>query len=140
MSYRALALSLPLTAVLALPAAAGDPPGKPSEATLANYAAKCQACHMPDGNAALEPMNFADGKWIHGSDKAEVIKIISEGAPGTAMLPFSAQLSPAEIADLATYVRSFDKTLAAEKAKPAGKPAAKPAAKPKAAGKPKTAG
>jgi len=29
------------------------------------------------------------------------------------MLPFKAQLTPAEIADLAAYVRSFDKSLKA---------------------------
>jgi mono/diheme cytochrome c family protein len=83
---------------------------KPSEATLELYKAKCQQCHMADGNSPLEPLNFADGKWIHG-DKVEVIaKVISEGAPGTAMLPFTSQLTPEEIQALARYVRSFDKT------------------------------
>src|SRR5437899_9002299 len=83
---------------------------KPSEATLELYKAKCQQCHMADGNSPLEPLNFADGKWIHGDKVEDVAKIISEGAPGTAMLPFKSQLTPEEIQALARYVRSFDKT------------------------------
>ena len=56
-------------------------------------------------------MNFADGKWVHGSKLAEVAKVISEGVAGTAMLPFKAQLSPEQVAALAAYVRAFDKSL-----------------------------
>lgn len=104
---------------------------KPSEATLDLYKAKCQQCHMADGNSPLEPLNFVDGKWIHGDKVDDLAKIISEGAPGTAMLPFKCQLTPEEIQGLARYVRSFDKTPvkdvkasgAAKKAKPAPKTA-----------------
>jgi mono/diheme cytochrome c family protein len=99
---------------------------KPSEATLELYKAKCQQCHMADGNSPLEPLNFADGKWIHGDKVEDIAKIISEGAPGTAMLPFKSQLTPEEIQALARYVRAFDKTPVKEsggekKAKPAPK-------------------
>ena len=104
---------------------------KPSEATLELYKAKCQQCHMADGNSPLEPLNFADGKWIHGDKIEDIAKIIAEGAPGTAMLPFKSQLTPEEIQALARYVRSFDPTPlkdvktsgAAKKAKPAPKSA-----------------
>jgi cytochrome c oxidase cbb3-type subunit 3 len=92
---------------------------KPSEATLELYKAKCQQCHMADGNSPLEPLNFADGKWIHGDKIEDIAKIISEGAPGTAMLPFNSQLTPEEIQALARYVRSFDKTPVKE-VKPSG--------------------
>ena len=111
---------------------------KPSEATLELYKAKCQQCHMADGNSPLEPLNFADGKWIHGDKVEDIAKIISEGAPGTAMLPFQSQLTPEEIHALARYVRSFDKTPVkesegAKKAKPtaAKTPTGKPAQTPK---------
>ena len=87
-----------------------------SPATIEIYKTKCQSCHMPDGEAPLEMMNLADPNWKHGSTPAAIAKVISEGVPNTAMLPFSAQLTPAEIKALAAYVRSFDKTL-----KPAGK-------------------
>ncbi len=97
---------------------------KPSEATLDLYKAKCQQCHMADGNSPLEPLNFADGKWTHGDKVEDIAKVISEGAQGTAMLPFKSQLTPEEIQALARYVRSFDKTPlkesgGAKKAKPA---------------------
>ena len=110
---------------------------KPSEATLELYRAKCQQCHMADGNSPLEPLNFTDGKWIHGDKVEDLAKIISEGAPGTAMLPFQSQLTPEEIQALARYVRSFDKTPVkesggAKKAKPtAAKAPTKPAKTPK---------
>src|SRR2546427_3293269 len=114
---------------------------KPSEATLELYKAKCQQCHMADGNSPLEPLNFADGKWIHGDKVEDIAKVISEGAPGTAMLPFKSQLTPEEIQALARYVRSFDPAPvkdvkasgAVKKAKPtaAKTPTGKPAKTPK---------
>jgi mono/diheme cytochrome c family protein len=96
---------------------------KPTEDTIAVYKAKCQVCHMADGNSPLEPLNFIDGKWIHGDRIEDIAKVIGEGAPGTAMLPFKSQLTPEEIQALARYVRSFDKTPVkasggAKKAKP----------------------
>ncbi len=79
------------------------------------YRARCQQCHMADGNSPLEPMNFTDAKWIHGSKRVEVAKVISEGVPGTAMLAFKSQLTPEEVEALASYVRAFDKSLKPEK-------------------------
>jgi cytochrome c oxidase cbb3-type subunit 3 len=108
-------LLLSLTLLGAAAAAAGDAPAKPSAETLELYETRCQSCHMADGNSPLEPLNFTDAKWIHGSKPEQVAKVIAEGAEGTAMLPFKEQLTAAQIAELAAYVRSFDKTL-----KPAG--------------------
>jgi len=117
--YRRLALRRRLLFAIAscvaaaVTAAAADGKGDtaPSEATLDLYRSKCQQCHMADGDSPIEPMNFTDGKWLHGSKPEAVAKVITEGVPATAMLPFKAQLTPAEIADLAAYVRSFDKSL-----------------------------
>ncbi len=75
------------------------------------YKAKCQVCHMADGKSPLAPMDLTDGKWIHGSNPAQVAKVISEGAPGTAMLAFKDLLTAKQISDLAAYVRAFDKSL-----------------------------
>jgi mono/diheme cytochrome c family protein len=103
--------------ILAGPALAADaPPAKAPAVDAAElYKARCQACHMAEGNSPIEDMNFVDGKWKHGSKPAEVIATITEGAPGTAMLPFKEQLTPAEIKALAAYVRAFDKSLAPAK-------------------------
>jgi len=108
---------------------------KPSEATLDLYKAKCQQCHMADGNSPLEPLNFVDGKWTHGDKIEDLIKVIGEGVPGTAMLPFKSQFTPEEIVGLAHYVRSFDKTpvkaSGGTKTKPAGKASDGKTAKPR---------
>lgn len=66
---------------------------------------------MADGDAAIEPMNLADGKWRHGSSVKEIAAVIREGVPGTAMMPFKSRFSEAEILALARYVRQFDKSL-----------------------------
>ena len=76
------------------------------------YRTHCQVCHMVDGNSPLEPMNFADGVWKHGSTPAQVAAIITNGAPGTAMLPFKDKVTPAQVRALAAYVRAFDPKLA----------------------------
>jgi len=60
-------------------------------------------------------MNFANGNWKHGTKVADMVKVINEGVPGTAMVAFKEQLSAAEVDALARYVRSFDKKLKPEK-------------------------
>ncbi|MEO5824110.1 MAG: c-type cytochrome [Vicinamibacteraceae bacterium] len=110
----ALALAF---AVIATPAAqAADGAGKPAAAVKVDgkalYEAKCQACHMADGNSQIMPnMSFADGIWKHGATLKAVQTTITNGVTGTAMVAFKEQLAPAEIAALAKFVRKFDKKL-----------------------------
>ena len=89
------------------------------------YKANCVMCHMPDGNAAIPNMNFVDGKWLHGSTPAQLAKVITNGVPGTAMMPFKTRFSEKEILALAKFVRQFDKKL------PAGAGPSTKTAKPK---------
>jgi mono/diheme cytochrome c family protein len=72
---------------------------------------------MADGNSPLEPLNFVDGKWTHGSKPEDVQRVITDGVTGSAMLPFKGQLTPEQVAQLAAYVRSFDKSLKPVKAR-----------------------
>jgi mono/diheme cytochrome c family protein len=103
--------------LMATPAAqAGGATAKPAAGAkvdaLEVYQQKCQACHMADGNSQIMPnMSFADGVWKHGSTVKAVTTTITNGVPGTAMVAFKEQLSPAEIAALARFVRKFDKKL-----------------------------
>jgi mono/diheme cytochrome c family protein len=86
----------------------------PRAKALELYTANCQPCHGPDGVApeAMKQQSFAGrGTWKHGSRPQDVVKTITEGVPGTPMLPFKGRLEPNEIAALASLVRSFDKTL-----------------------------
>jgi mono/diheme cytochrome c family protein len=110
-----LAMALASLAFAAASAGAAD------DATQQLYKTKCQACHLAEGNSPIKEMNFADGEWIHGSKLTDVIKVIEEGVPGKAMLPFKEQLSKEEIEALAKFVRTFDKKLAAEKGAKGGK-------------------
>ena len=67
---------------------------------------------MADGNSQIMPnMSFADGIWKQGSTLKAVTATIANGVPATAMVAWKEQLSPAEIAALAKFVRKFDKKL-----------------------------
>lgn len=106
-----MALSVTATPAAQAPDAAAKPAAGKVDA-LEVYQAKCQVCHMADGNSQLMPnMSFADGIWKHGSTLKEVQATITEGVPGTAMVAFKEQLTPAEITALAKFVRKFDKKL-----------------------------
>ena len=111
---------------LALAAAAHAQSARPTSNRPAQelYVQNCQMCHMPDGNAAIEQMNFADGKWIHGTAVKDQVKVVTDGVPGTAMMSFKDRLSDQEILALVKLVRQFDKKLGT-------KPAAKAKAAPK---------
>jgi mono/diheme cytochrome c family protein len=109
------ALALAISVVAAPAAQAAGEPGKPVTTAVdgkALYEAKCQVCHMADGNSQIMPnMSFADGIWKHGATLKQVQTTISTGVPGTAMIPWKEQLTAAEIAALAKFVRKFDKKL-----------------------------
>ena len=110
----ALAMAFALTATPA--AQAGDAAKKPAAAAAVDakavYEAKCQVCHMADGNSQIMPnMSFADGVWKNGATLKAVQTTIANGVPGTAMVAYKDQLTPAEIAALAKFVRKFDKKL-----------------------------
>jgi mono/diheme cytochrome c family protein len=108
----ALAMALSVTATPA--AQTPDAAAKPSTAVnaLELYQAKCQVCHMADGNSQIMPnMSFADGIWKHGSTLKAVQTTIADGVAGTAMIAWKEQLTPAEITALAKFVRKFDKKL-----------------------------
>lgn len=109
---KTLLSALSMVCVLAAPLLAASPPAKAPAVDAAElYKARCQACHMAEGNSPIEEMNFEDGKWRHGSKPAEVVATITEGVATTAMLPFKDQLTAEEIKALAAYVRAFDKAL-----------------------------
>jgi len=99
---------------------AQKPPATSNRAAAELYKSNCVMCHMPDGNAAIPQMNFADGKWAHGTTPPQLAKVITNGVPGTAMMSFNERFSDKEILALAKYVLAFDKTR-----KPAAKAGAK---------------
>jgi len=89
------------------------------------YKQNCVMCHMPDGNAAIKQMNFANGEWIHGNTPAKLAKVITDGVPATAMMSFKERFSDQEILALAKYVLAFDKHHKAAPGPPSKKTAPK---------------
>lgn len=100
----------PVTAAATKAAAAGNTAAADAKAAE-TYKTKCAMCHAADGNSPLPNMSFTDGVWKHGTTVKEMVTTISNGVPGTAMMPFKTQFAPEEIEALARYVRKFDKKL-----------------------------
>lgn len=71
------------------------------------YVSNCQMCHGPDGVSPIKDMSFVGRQW-KTKTTAEAAKVISNGVPGTVMLPFEGKLKKEQITALARYVRSLD--------------------------------
>ena len=82
------------------------------------YTSTCQQCHGPEGVAppTTPQLSFVGRQWKHGSGPAQIEATIANGVPGTAMLPFKARLTRAEIAALARLVLSYSRKPARDKA------------------------
>lgn len=77
------------------------------------YEMSCVACHMPDGGGGIGP-NLTDAYWILGGGVKNVFNTISEGGrDGKGMVAWKQSLKPAEMAQVASYVLSFQGTTAA---------------------------
>lgn len=80
----------------------------------------CVACHMTDGGGGIGP-NLTDNYWILGGDIKHIFKTISEGGrSGKGMIAWKAQLKPAQIAQVASYVLTLQGTTPANPKDPEG--------------------
>lgn len=120
-------LFVTITALTASGEGASDLPGvaesNPVQAKKADpikdvYISNCQMCHGPDGVSPIKDMSFVGRQWKTRTS-AEAVKVITNGVPGTVMLPFDGKLKKEQIAALARYVRALD-TPAARKKKDRG--------------------
>lgn len=74
------------------------------------YMASCMACHRPDGGGSIGP-NLTDEHWILGGGISNVFQTISEGGrDGKGMVSWKSELSPMEMAQVASYVISLEGT------------------------------
>jgi cytochrome c oxidase cbb3-type subunit 3 len=64
----------------------------------------CNGCHFNGGGGMGPPL--MDGKWIYGSDPANVVATILEGRPN-GMPSFRGKISEQQAWELAAYVRSM---------------------------------
>ncbi|CAH8291171.1 cytochrome c oxidase cbb3-type subunit 3 [Mariniflexile fucanivorans] len=74
------------------------------------FETNCVACHMADGGGGIGP-NLTDDHWILGGGIKNVFHTISEGGrSGKGMIAWKAQLKPAQMAQVASYVLTLQGT------------------------------
>jgi cytochrome c oxidase cbb3-type subunit 3 len=76
------------------------------------FLASCAVCHGPDGDT-IAGVNLAGGTFRHGTTDQELINIIRNGIPGTAMPPNN--LQEAQAALVVAYLRSLSATMTASR-------------------------
>ncbi|MFD0796324.1 cbb3-type cytochrome c oxidase N-terminal domain-containing protein [Maribacter chungangensis] len=77
------------------------------------YEASCVACHMPDGGGGIGP-NLTDANWILGGGIKNVFNTVSEGGrAGKGMVAWKQSLKPLEMAQVSSYVLTFQGKTAA---------------------------
>ncbi|OIQ41818.1 MAG: cytochrome C oxidase subunit III [Bacteroidetes bacterium MedPE-SWsnd-G1] len=84
------------------------------------YEANCMVCHLADGGGSIGP-NFTDDNWILGGGIKNVFTTVSEGGrDGKGMIAWKSMLSPEQIAQVSSYVLSFQGTTPAAGKAPEG--------------------
>ena len=84
------------------------------------FESNCVACHMADGGGGIGP-NLTDPNWILGGDIKSIFKTVSEGGrSGKGMIAWKQQLKPLEIAQVSSYVLTFEGTTPANPKVPEG--------------------
>ena len=84
------------------------------------FESNCVACHMADGGGGIGP-NLTDPNWILGGDIKSIFKTVSEGGrSGKGMIAWKQQLKPLEIAQVSSYVLTFEGTTPANPKAPEG--------------------
>jgi cytochrome c oxidase cbb3-type subunit 3 len=67
------------------------------------YQSNCAACHGKLGEGKVGP-NLTDAYWLHGGGIKDVFKTVKYGVPAKGMIPWQAQLSPAQIQEVSSYI------------------------------------
>ncbi|MBT8324575.1 MAG: c-type cytochrome [Winogradskyella sp.] len=77
------------------------------------FEVNCVACHMADGGGGIGP-NLADEHWILGGGIKNVFNTISEGGrDGKGMIAWKTSLKPLEMAQVSSYLLTFQGTVPA---------------------------
>jgi cytochrome c oxidase cbb3-type subunit 3 len=66
----------------------------------------CSQCHASDARGGKGFPNLTDDDWLYGGDPQTIKASIMEGRKGT-MPPMAAGLEPAQVKDIASFVRSL---------------------------------
>lgn len=67
------------------------------------YMANCVACHGGKGEGGIGP-NLTDNFWLHGGDIKDIFYTVKYGVPEKGMVPWEQTLTPAQIAEVSSYI------------------------------------
>ncbi|MEQ9302064.1 MAG: cbb3-type cytochrome c oxidase N-terminal domain-containing protein [Cyclobacteriaceae bacterium] len=83
------------------------------------YERNCSVCHQNDGGGLVGP-NFTDKYWIHGGSIQDLFRVVKYGVPEKGMISWQAQLSPADMRDVSSYILTFQGTTPTNGKEPQG--------------------
>lgn len=67
---------------------------------------KCQQCHGPAGGGTIGP-NLTDDYWLHGGNVKDIFKTIKYGVQGKTMQSWKDQITPKQMHQLSSYIKSL---------------------------------
>jgi cytochrome c oxidase cbb3-type subunit 3 len=70
------------------------------------YIQNCAACHGKDGEGVVGP-NLTDDYWLHGGSVQDVFKTIKYGWPEKGMKSWKDDLTPVQVAQVASFIKSL---------------------------------
>ncbi|MEQ9286740.1 MAG: cbb3-type cytochrome c oxidase N-terminal domain-containing protein [Cyclobacteriaceae bacterium] len=73
------------------------------------YLRNCAACHKETGAGGIGP-NLTDEYWLHGGSIKDIFSTIKFGVPDKGMLAWEQLLSPTQIRDAASFIKSLEGT------------------------------
>ena len=73
------------------------------------FVTACAACHAADGGGTVGP-NLVDDYWLHGGSMSDIFKSIKYGWPEKGMKSWKDDYSPAQIAQITSYIKSLKGT------------------------------
>ena len=82
---------------------------------------QCKVCHLDGGQGLVGP-NLTDNFSIHGCTYADVVTIITNGAPEKGMISWKTQLSDDQIKKVASFVMTLKGTTPPNPKAPQGDP------------------
>lgn len=85
------------------------------------YMRNCAACHKEDGAGGIGP-NLTDEYWLHGGSIKDIYSTIKYGVPDKGMLAWEQLLSPTQMRDVASFIKSLVGTNPENAKEPQGEP------------------
>lgn len=76
------------------------------DAGKAVFTQNCAACHGKDGEGTVGP-NLTDDYWLHGGRIQDIFKTVKYGWPEKGMRSWKDDLSPMQIAQVASFIKSI---------------------------------